>query len=186
MKAENIEGEGKEIKSKYAVPASYHDYEDEQLWYNKIFEDEISVAFLDIKPRSKGMLIVVPKEHLENFFEKKEISIKLFQNALFLAEKIKKVFNAKDVWLSTISSAFKHINIRIYPVYKDRIPLIENEPLELDENELRTIADKIISAISKPQEKNNRKKKKKYRKRKKVKSLEKEKIKWIKRWIEIT
>lgn len=146
----------------------------------KVFEDEISVAFLDINPRSKGMVILVPKEHLESFFEKKEISIKLFQNALFLAEKVKKTLDAKDVWISTITSAFKHINIRIYPVYKDRIPLIENEPLKLGENELKTIADRIISTVSKPQEKDNREKKI----RKERKPLEK--VKWIKRWVEIT
>ncbi len=154
----------------------------------KVFEDEVSVAFLDINPRSKGMIILIPKKHLESFFEKKKISIKLFQNALFLAEKVKKALNAKDVWISTITSSFKHINIRIYPVYKDRIPLVENEPLKLNESELKTIADKIISSLFNTQETKEKKTKRKetHKKRKNQKKLEKEKINWIRRWMEIT
>jgi len=108
-------------------------------------EDEDSVAFLDINPRSKGMCIVIPKQHFETFEQNREVSSKLFDKALIVAEKIQKALNPITVFISVIQAQVPHFNIRVYPVYKDQIPLIENKPIETTEEELTDTARRILS-----------------------------------------
>ena len=52
-----------------------------------IYEDENTLAFLDINPRSKGHTLVIPKEHYETFDELPE------ETAVNLTKTIKKVVN---------------------------------------------------------------------------------------------
>ncbi|NMC08786.1 HIT domain-containing protein, partial [Candidatus Microgenomates bacterium] len=35
----------------------------------KVYEDEEVIAFLDIKPLSKGHVLVLPKKHFENIYD---------------------------------------------------------------------------------------------------------------------
>ncbi len=155
----------------------------------KVFEDEISLGFLDINPRSKGMVILIPKEHLTSFLEKPEISSRLFKNAMIICEKIRKALKPKDVWMSTISSVTNHLNIRIYPVYEDQIPLIENKPLQISKEELEEIARRIISEkveIKVEEKPKVEEKKIEESKDKEVKKRSKEEVEWMKIREEIT
>lgn len=110
-----------------------------------VHEDEDSVAFLDINPRSKGMTIIVPKQHFATFEENRELASKLFDKALIVAEKIKKGLNPITVFFSIMPAQIPHFHIRVYPVYKDQIPLMENKPIEASEEELNDIARRIRS-----------------------------------------
>jgi len=110
-----------------------------------VHEDEDSVAFLDINPRSKGMCIVVPKQHFEVFGQNLELSSKLFDKAMIVAEKIFKAMSPLTVFISVMQAQVPHFNIRVYPVYKDQIPLIENKPIETTEEELIDVARRISS-----------------------------------------
>jgi len=108
-------------------------------------EDEDSAAFLDINPRCKGMCIVVPKQHFDTFDQNRELASKLFDKALILAEKIQKALNPLTVFMSVMPTQIPHFHIRVYPVYKDQIPLIENKPIETTEEELIDVARRISS-----------------------------------------
>lgn len=111
-----------------------------------VYEDENCIAFLDIAPRSKGMTIVASRQHYKEFDENFELSSKIFQSALIVSEMVKQALQPKSVSLSIISSeAVPHFHIRIYPVYEKEIPLIENQPIEMDERTLDDIAGKIRS-----------------------------------------
>jgi len=111
-----------------------------------VYEDVDCVSVLDINPRSKGMCIVIPKTHLNNFDENLEFSSKLFDKALIVAEKIRKSLNPLAIFFSVMSAQVPHFHIRVYPVYKDQVPLFENKPIEIEEEELETLAHKIRNA----------------------------------------
>ncbi|MEM5793340.1 MAG: HIT domain-containing protein [Candidatus Aenigmatarchaeota archaeon] len=120
-----------------------------------VYEDEECVGFLDVMPRSKGMCIVVPKKHYLSFDEDFDTSSKVFSSALIVAEKIKEALNPITIFFSSIFSQIPHFHVRVYPVYNDQIPLIENKPLEVEESELSDLSRKIrsIEVDWKPQEK---------------------------------
>ena len=153
-----------------------------------VHEDEVSLAFLDINPRSKGMTIVIPKQHYQNFDENFELSARVFLSALIVAEKLKQALNPKEIFFSIIPSELvKHFHIRVYPVYENQIPLAEAQPLKISEAELEAMAEKIRSI--KIEFKQAKEKVEKKEEVKEVKEEEKkrteEEIYWIKRDFEI-
>jgi len=108
-----------------------------------VYEDQESVAFLDINPRSKGMCLVVPKKHFINFEQNRDLASKLFDKALIVGEKIKRSLNPMTVYMAVMPAQVPHFHIRVYPVYKDQVPLIENKPLEISPEELDDLARRI-------------------------------------------
>ena len=111
-----------------------------------VYEDGDSVAFLDIKPRSKGMTIVLPKTHYVDMHDDAVESIKVFQAAETVAAMIKSALGARFVEMGIIrSEEVPHFHIRLYPVYVDERPVLEAAPLGMSEPELDEIASKIRS-----------------------------------------
>jgi histidine triad (HIT) family protein len=152
-----------------------------------IHEDEDSIAFLDINPRSKGMSIVIPKKHFTNFEEDFELASRIFDKALIVAEKIKKGLNPLTVFFSVMSAHVPHFHIRVYPVYRDQIPLMENKPIEISEEELHDIARRVRTI---PVEWKGRKeivieKKVEQEKREEPKPRDEEDVYWSKRGMDI-
>lgn len=141
-----------------------------------VYEDEFTLAFLDVRPRSKGMTILVPKQHFENFDENPELSLKVFSSASTISERIKKALQPTAVTISLMPSEVKHFHLRIYPYYKDEVPLIESQPKEMKESELEAVAEKIRQARVEE--------KPKVEKKEEVKRTE-EDIRWIKRELEL-
>lgn len=111
-----------------------------------VYEDENGLAFLDINPRSKGMCIVIPKKHFSRFDEDFELASKVFDIALIVAEKIKKALNPLTVFFSVMEAQVPHFHVRVYPVYRNQIPLFENKPLRTTEAELDELSRRIKSA----------------------------------------
>ena len=111
-----------------------------------VYEDLNSIAFLDIMPRSTGMTLVVPKQHYMEFDENLESSTSTFQAAQIVAKKIKKALNPITIDFSIIpSKEVPHFHIRVYPVYENEIPLVENQSKQATEQELNDVAGKIAS-----------------------------------------
>jgi len=108
-----------------------------------VYEDQESAAFLDINPRSKGMCLVIPKKHFIFFEQNRELASKLFDKAMIVAEKIRRSLNPLTVYMSVMPAQVPHFHIRVYPVYKDQVPLIENKPLEISPEELEDLARRI-------------------------------------------
>ncbi len=147
-----------------------------------VYEDDNTVSVLDINPRSTGMTLVIPKQHLKDFDENFELSTKVFSSALIVAEMVKQSLQPKAVSISIMPSEMQHFHIRIYPMYENEMPLIENQPKKVGEQELNDVAEKIKSikislkkevkeeVVEKPKEKERRK----------------EDIYWIKRAMQLT
>jgi histidine triad (HIT) family protein len=87
---------------------------------NKIYEDEKTLAFLDIGPVSKGHALVIPKEHAEKIYELSDGSLKA------LAQTVKKVskavHDAFDCDLNVLNNngpksgqAVMHVHVHIIP-----------------------------------------------------------------------
>ena len=120
-----------------------------------VHEDDECLSFLDVMPRSKGMCIVVPKKHYNSFDDDFDMSSKVFSAALIVGEKIKKSLEPLTIFFSSFYSQIPHFHVRVYPVYKDQIPIIENKPIEIEDFELADLMKKIssIDVDWKPQEK---------------------------------
>jgi len=148
----------------------------------KIYEDNYNIAILDINPRSKGMALIIPRKHYEDFSEDFELSEKCFKAAMLVANKIKKVLNPLFVAISTFPSEVKHFHFRVYPFYKDQLPLFEGNPLKMKEEELKEIQLKLIE---KPQEQAETVEKEAKKEKVEDEKRSKEEVEWLKRYWEI-
>ncbi|MEW5805126.1 MAG: HIT family protein [Patescibacteria group bacterium] len=91
----------------------------------KIFEDEKTLAFLDINPLTYGHCLIIPKEHYEDVFDIPFDGLKtVISNAKTLANNIKSSLSAKGVNLVNASGeaagqSVPHFHIHIIPRYED-------------------------------------------------------------------
>ena len=151
-----------------------------------VYEDENVLAFLDINPRSKGMTIVVPKQHYKEFDENFELSVKVFSSALIVAEMIKLALQPKKIYFSImVSDMIPHFHIKIYPVFEKEMPLIEGKPIFMNELELESIAQKIRGIKVEVKKEEKKEETKEEKKEEEEKEEPKRDVSWLKRELEI-
>jgi histidine triad (HIT) family protein len=81
-----------------------------------IFEDEVSLAFLDINPKAPGHILLIPKEHYPWFTDTPdELSDALFRNVKRLAKDLKKKYSADYVRVGIIGTDVPHTHIHLIP-----------------------------------------------------------------------
>ncbi len=145
-----------------------------------VFENDDTVAFLDINPRSTGMTIVSPKKHYKEASEDFDASNKTFETAQVVAEMIKQSLSPVSIDFSIIpSKEVPHFHIRVYPVYENEIPLVENQPKKISEQELNEIAQKIRSV--KVEQKKQEPVVEEVKEKPKERERSEDEIKWIRR-----
>jgi len=88
-----------------------------------VYEDEFSIAFLDINPSQKGHLLVIPKKHYQNLTEvPEEETTKLFETVkkmtILLEEKLNvSSFNIGWNHGEDAGQVINHLHIHIIPRY---------------------------------------------------------------------
>lgn len=106
----------------------------------KIYEDELSLAILDINPFSRGHCLVIPKRHVPWWHElSDEENASLFRVAKIVAEKMMKALNPDFVCMYARGRRIPHTHIFLVPTYKgdilDRffntLELVQESPMEL-------------------------------------------------------
>ena len=121
----------------------------------KIYEDDSVLAFLDIKPATKGHTLVIPKRHYENVFDITEDSLqKIAVVAKNLSAKIKSALQADGIRLSQSNGEaagqdIMHFHLHIIPRYQNdgltNNPAVTIQSPQADFEELKKLAEKITA-----------------------------------------
>ncbi|PIN85323.1 MAG: HIT family protein [Candidatus Diapherotrites archaeon CG11_big_fil_rev_8_21_14_0_20_37_9] len=91
----------------------------------KIFEDENSIAFLDLYPAAKGHTLVIPKNHYATLLDIPEMELKEVSQAIQkVAAAVVKATNAEGFNLvqnnrEAAGQVVHHIHFHIVPRHKD-------------------------------------------------------------------
>jgi len=86
-----------------------------------VYEDDFTVAFLDISPCAEGHTVVIPKQHFEKFTDMKEKDAgNLFASVQKVAKAVEKALNiqASNIGLNNGKAAGQevpHVHIHIIP-----------------------------------------------------------------------
>ena len=87
-----------------------------------VFEDDISLAFLDKRPLFPGHCLLIPKSHYETLIDlPASLVAPLFQNAQLLALAIEKGLQADGTFVAInnrVSQSVPHVHIHIVPRHK--------------------------------------------------------------------
>ncbi|MEW5899027.1 MAG: HIT family protein [Bacillota bacterium] len=84
-----------------------------------VFEDEVSMAFLDLRPLFPGHLLLVPKQHYETLTVlPDELIASLFANTRLLARAVEEGLAAHGSFVAVnnrVSQSVPHLHIHVVP-----------------------------------------------------------------------
>ncbi len=98
---------------------------------NKIYEDDLVMAFLDINPESNGHTLVIPKKHYTDIYDLDDVTFThIFDVAKKLAKKIITTLGATGVTFTQNNGdpqLVKHFHLHIIPYY------VNNELIDVND-----------------------------------------------------
>ncbi|HEX3244664.1 MAG TPA: HIT family protein [Chloroflexota bacterium] len=84
-----------------------------------VFEDDDSIAFLDIRPVFHGHVLLIPRQHYETMMDLPlELGCHLFTNAQLLARAVESAMAAEGVFVAInnrVSQSVPHVHIHLVP-----------------------------------------------------------------------
>lgn len=87
---------------------------------HKIYEDELTIAFLDIHPKLPGHTLVIPKQQVEFVWDlDDELYQALLLNCRKVARHLRSVLGAKYVHMGVVGTDVPHAHIHLIPFNKD-------------------------------------------------------------------
>ncbi len=110
-----------------------------------VYEDDVSLAFLDNHPQTRGHIQLVPKKHYRWIYEIPDME-KLFVTAKRLIHVIISVLGPDHVTISTFGHQIDHAHVWIVPQYKGE-RLYEAGRHRATEEALSTTAKQLREAI---------------------------------------
>lgn len=118
----------------------------------KVFEDEKTLAFMDVMPQAEGHVLVIPKEPAENILDlSHEGAAAMMATTQRVAKAVKKSLNAPGIMLAMLNGApagqsVFHVHFHIIP-RADGVDLGLHARAMVDPKSLEPIAAKIRSAL---------------------------------------
>jgi histidine triad (HIT) family protein len=87
-----------------------------------VFEDSISLAFLDEKPLFEGHCLLITRTHYQTFLDlPRDLLGPLFLNAQYLAEAVQSGMKAEGTFMAinnTVSQSVPHFHMHVVPRHK--------------------------------------------------------------------
>jgi histidine triad (HIT) family protein len=119
----------------------------------KLFEDDHSIAFMDIFPQSKGHCLVVPKESARNLLELSESAAReAISRVKRLTEAVEKALSPDGVAVAQFNGApagqtVFHIHFHVIPSWGETQLRTHASGKPADMAELEALAEKIRAAL---------------------------------------
>ena len=120
---------------------------------HKLYEDDDTLAFLDIMPRSEGHTLVITKENVRDLFDvSPEALAKTMAVVQKLAPKIAEAVGADDVLIQQFNGPAAgqtvfHLHVHIVP-RKEGVPLKPHAGKMGDQAKLAATAEKIRAKLA--------------------------------------
>ncbi|TCT12938.1 histidine triad (HIT) family protein [Natranaerovirga pectinivora] len=118
-----------------------------------IFENSEFKVIMDRFPASRGHILIIPKEHIENIFElDSETGSRLFALATHLAKVLKQKLNCEGLNVLqnngvAAGQTVPHFHLHLIPRYTDDKVSFGWETLQVTEDELSEMAKEINKSI---------------------------------------
>ncbi|MDR2524313.1 MAG: HIT domain-containing protein [Candidatus Nomurabacteria bacterium] len=108
---------------------------------HRIYEDDKTLAFLDIFPKSHGHSLVVPKIQIDRFYDlPDEDYTALFATVKKMAAHMEKVFGRRTI-VKIIGTDVPHAHVHLFPYDPNYVG--GREPSRADDAELAKLAEKL-------------------------------------------
>jgi histidine triad (HIT) family protein len=114
----------------------------------KVAENDRAIAFLDIRPLTVGHTLVVPKTEVDSVFDLDDQDYAaVFDLVRSVAEAQKSEIPCNRVGLSVLGFEVPHAHVHVVPLRSEADLNFANPKLQLDAEELQSIADRLHLAL---------------------------------------
>ena len=119
---------------------------------HRVYEDDETLAFMDVMPQSPGHLLVIPKEASRNLLDADPaVLARLMPVVQKLARAAKDAFEADGITVTQFNEPAAgqtvfHLHVHIIPRYEGQAPKPHSGQME-DNDVLATQAEKIIGEL---------------------------------------
>lgn len=118
----------------------------------KVFEDETTLAFMDVMPQSEGHVLVVPKEDAAQIFElSTPAALACMQTVQRLSLAVRAALEPSGLIVAQFNGSdagqtVPHVHFHIIPRWKSE-PLLPHARVPADPDKLEAIASKIRAQL---------------------------------------
>lgn len=106
----------------------------------KIYEDDKTMAFLDINPETPGHTLVIPKKEVDKIYDLEDEDFNaLMHTVKMLSNHMEKILGARTLW-KVIGTDVPHAHVHLLPFDKD---WYQNRRVELTEEDFKKIREKL-------------------------------------------
>lgn len=116
-----------------------------------VYEDDAVVAFMDIHPAQPGHLLVIPRQHVPDFYNlDDDLYTKLMLAVKRLSEAVNKATKPAKVGLMVLGFDVPHAHVHVVPLQKasDIMPGTgSTAPDQPSSEELTDMASRIVAAL---------------------------------------
>lgn len=114
----------------------------------KVAENDRAIAFLDIRPLTVGHTLVVPKTEADSVFDLDDQDYAaVFDLVRSVAEAQKSEIPCNRVGLSVLGFEVPHAHVHVVPLRSEADLNFANPKLQLDAEEMQSIADRLHLAL---------------------------------------
>ncbi len=119
-----------------------------------VYEDEATLAFMDVRPVARGHALVIPKRHFRNIYDiEEEILLATAKTTMKLARAVRAAFepHGLNIVQSNGPAGFQsvfHFHFHIVPRWKDDDLVRPWQPKHGDEEEIRETEGLIREQLS--------------------------------------
>ena len=119
---------------------------------HKVYEDDDTLAFMDVMPQSRGHTLVIPKTGSRNLFDAEpQVLANLIQKTQRVARAVMSAMDADGLRVAQFNEApagqtVFHLHFHVIPMY-DGVPLRPHTGEMADQDELAAQAAKIRAAL---------------------------------------
>ena len=108
---------------------------------HKIYEDEKTLAFLDLFPKTPGHVLVIPKVQVDKIYDlPDEYYTAVWQTARTLANHMDKILG-KRIFMKVIGTDVPHAHIHLLP--RDENYVSASKPTQASDEELTAMAKQL-------------------------------------------
>ena len=110
----------------------------------KIYEDDKTIAFLDIDPARYGHTLVVTKTQVDQYIDLSDEDYSaLWKTVKSVAARLREVVGKERVILKIIGTDVPHVHVHLIPLNKGEKPYHDDTSPKLSENEFKSLADTL-------------------------------------------
>jgi histidine triad (HIT) family protein len=112
---------------------------------HKIYEDDLTLAFLDIHPKQPGHTLVIPKKQVEFVWDLEKADYQaLMESVNKVALRIRSVLGKPYVGMLVVGNDVPHAHVHVYPFStNEESRFIPDQTAEPDHVELSEMAKKL-------------------------------------------